>query len=195
MKKLILGAALAVSSLSFAQQFGVKGGVNISSMDGDTWSDAKSKVGFYAGFLYNAPLGANFSIQPELIYTQYGAKLLDNAIQKTNLNIGYVAVPVMFQYNFVPNFYVEAGPEFGFNVNANAKTDYKNDNIKASARTEIDTDNFKTFNFGMGIGLGYDFTENVGINARYTAGLTNVYENDKLDAKNGAFQVGLNYKF
>lgn len=195
MKKLFLGTALAVSSLTFAQQFGAKAGLNVSSIGGDTWTDAKAKPGFYAGVFYNAPLAANFSIQPELIYTQYGAKVLDNSIQKTNLNLGYIAVPVMFQYNVVPNFYLEAGPEFGFNVNANAKTDYKNDNLTDPDRVEIDTDNFNTFNFGIGLGLGYNFTQNVGVNARYVAGLTNVYKNDNYDAKNGTFQVGLNYKF
>ena len=32
MKKLFLGAAIAMSSLTFAQQFGIKAGMNVSSL-------------------------------------------------------------------------------------------------------------------------------------------------------------------
>ena len=50
MKKLFLGAAIAMSSLTFAQQFGIKAGMNVSSLSDDaTLSDQESKIGFNAG--------------------------------------------------------------------------------------------------------------------------------------------------
>ena len=58
------------------------------------------------------------------------------------------------------------------------------------------TDSFKTFDFGIGLGAGYYFTQNIGVNVRYTAGLSDVPKNNTDDAsRNGVFQVGLAYKF
>lgn len=37
--------------------------------------------------------------------------------------LSYINVPVMVQYNATPEFYLEAGPEFGLLVNAQAKGD------------------------------------------------------------------------
>lgn len=221
MKKLFLGAAVAASSIAFAQTygnqpikdgaradtgFGVKAGLNVSSMSGDTWTDKKAKPGFYAGVFYKAPIAEGFSVQPELIYTQYGtrSKFTSNLLNNTteyNLNLGYIAVPVMFQYNFVDEFFIEAGPEFGFMVNANSKVKNSNDNIPNGERVELKTDDFNKFNFGIGIGLGYYFIPELGISARYVAGLNNPLDqdNDKwgsdAKSKNGTFQVGLNYRF
>ena len=117
MKKLFLGAAIAMSSLTFAQQFGLKGGMNVSSISADGWDDSKAKIGFYGGLFMNAPLAENFSIQPELIYSQYGNKstststyTLGNSTitSKTtgSTNLDYLALPVMFQYNATPEFYL-----------------------------------------------------------------------------------------
>lgn len=211
MKKLFLGAAIAVSSLSFAQQFGIKAGMNVSSISKDaSLSDQKSKIGLNAGVFMNAPLAENFSIQPELLYTQYGSKfnqtgrtvvegnqILTNQTVSTSTHLDYIALPVMFQYNATPSFYLEAGPEFGLLVSAKDKR--KNE---TSGNTLAETDNYKDqlngFNFGVGLGAGYYFTPNVGLTARYVAGLTDIAKDrpSGSDAvKNNVFQVGLAYKF
>ena len=203
MKKLFLGAAIAMSSLTFAQQFGVKGGMNVSSLSDDaTLSDQESKIGFNAGVFMNAPLAENFSIQPEVLYNDLGSKvtrsteILGNTYSADySRNLGYISVPVMFQYNATPQFYLEAGPEFGFLVNASSKaTAGNNSNI-----TNIDTDSFNKFNMGIGLGAGFNITNKLGINARYVAGLNDVTDNDKWGSdasnKNNNFQVGLAYKF
>ena len=201
MKKLFLGAAIAVSSLTFAQQFGIKGGMNVSSLSEDaSLSDQKSKIGFNAGLFMNAPLAANFSIQPEIIYTQMGDKA-DATILGTNYsgsrNLDYVSLPVMFQYNATPSFYLEAGPEFGLLVSA--KNKLKNETTGDLIATSDDyKDDLNNFNFGLGLGAGYYFTPNVGLTARYVAGFTDIYKDGQNagDAvKNNVFQVGLAYKF
>lgn len=71
MKKLFLGIAIAVSSLTFAQQFGAKAGLNVSNVSN---SELNSKAGFYGGVFMNAPLSSQFNIQPELLYNSLGAK-------------------------------------------------------------------------------------------------------------------------
>ena len=205
MKKLVLGAAIAMSSLTFAQQFGVKGGMNVSSLSNDaTLSDQSSKIGFNAGVFMNAPLAENFSIQPEVLYNDLGSKVTRSTTIGGNTysadysrNLGYISVPVMFQYNATPGFYLEAGPQFGFLVSANDK--YKsstNGNTNNSNIVGLDKDAFNTFDFGLGLGAGYYFTPNIGLTARYVAGLTDIIKNNNGDSvKNNVFQVGLAYKF
>ncbi|MDH6253734.1 outer membrane immunogenic protein [Chryseobacterium sp. H1D6B] len=218
MKKLILGLAVTASSLAFAQQttststsssspvtFGVKGGMNVSSLSkGADLDDSKSKIGFNAGVFANIPVGSSFSVQPEVIYNDLGSKVTRKYSAFGNdykadysRNLGYVAVPVMFQYNATPEFYLEAGPEFGFLVSAKDK--FKSSTNGNSSDTQIatlDKSDFNTFNFGIGLGAGYYFTQNLGLTVRYTAGLTDIYKNNNGDAvRNNVFQVGLAYKF
>ncbi|ASK29153.1 opacity protein [Chryseobacterium sp. T16E-39] len=217
MKKLILGLAVTASSLAFAQQttsnstsssnpvtFGVKGGMNVSSLSkGADLSDSKSKIGFNAGVFANIPLASSFSIQPEVLYNDLGSKVTreysvlgNNFKDESSRNLGYIAVPVMFQYNATPEFFLEAGPEFGFLVSAKDKFKSSTNNNTSTRTTSLNKDNFNTFNFGIGIGAGYYFTQNLGVTARYTAGLTDIYKNNNGDAvRNNVFQVGLAYKF
>lgn len=203
MKKLFLSAAIAMSSLTFAQQFGIKGGMNVSSLSKDSsLSDQGSKIGFNGGLFMNAPIAENFSIQPELLYTQMGEKYDytqpitgDKISGATHLD--YVALPIMFQYNATPSFYLEAGPEFGLLVSAKDKQ--KNETTgQTIAESSNYKDNLNNFNAGIGLGAGYYFTPNVGLTARYVAGLTDIYkdgQNSGDAVKNNVFQVGLAYKF
>lgn len=184
MKKLFLVGAIALFGAMNAQSFGLKAGMNISNVSGD--GDAKSKVGFNAGVFMNAPIAANFSIQPEVLYNSKGAKLdYDNF--DINFNLDYISVPVMFQYNATPKFYLEAGPEFSFLISGKAKAEGESVDIK---------DGFKSFDIGIGLGAGYNITPNIGVNARYVAGVGDIAEENSGDAvRNGVFQIGLSYKF
>lgn len=194
MKKIFLGLALVAGTFAFSQKtststasaspvrFGVKAGLNISTISN---SDLNSKAGFYGGVFANIPVAQDFSVQPEVLYSGMGGKYKGNSDVK--LNTDYIAVPVMLQYNLIPNLYVEAGPQFGFLVSAKGKSNGASVDVK---------DNLKTFDFGIGLGAGYYFTQNIGVNLRYTAGLSDVPKNNNGDAaRNGVFQIGLAYKF
>ncbi len=194
MKKIFLGLALIAGTFTFAQKtssntasspvrFGLKAGLNVSSLSN---SDTNSKAGFYGGVFANIPVAQDFSVQPEVLYSGMGAKAKANSDVK--LNMDYIAVPVMLQYNALPNLYVEAGPQFSFLVSAKGKDNNGSVDVK---------DGFKTFDFGLGLGAGYYFTPNIGVNVRYVAGLTDVVKNriGGDSSKNGVFQVGLAYKF
>ena len=183
MKKLLLVGAVALFGAMNAQTFGLKAGMNVSSV---SESNTKSKVGFYGGVLMNAPIATNFSIQPEVLYNGKGAKSDDGDF---SLNLDYISIPVMFQYNVVPQFYLEAGPEFSFLISANAK----------GGGSSLDVKEFYNgFDMGVGLGAGYYFTPKVGLTARYVAGLTDIAKDRPSGSdsvKNNVFQVGLAYKF
>jgi len=204
MKKLFLGLGLVAGTFTFAQTsptFGIKAGVNISSLSDDGFDDTKSKAGFSGGLFMNAPLSEQFSIQPEVLYSQMGAKIegkFANTAYSTTRSLDYITVPVMFQFRATPAFYIEAGPEFGFLVSAKDKDTVGN----FSTTNQIDTDNFNTFNMGLGLGLGFDITKNIGVNARYVAGFTDInkngntsLQNDGNKNRNNTLQAGLYFKF
>jgi len=115
-----------------------------------------------------------------------GAK--DSGSSKNSLNLDYISVPVMFQYHATPQFYLEAGPEFSFLVSAQLKIDGISGDVK---------DFVKGFDAGIGLGAGYYFTPNIGLSARYVAGVTEILDADAGPDKstNNVFSVGLTYKF
>lgn len=206
MKKIFLGLAVAASSIAFGQQFGAKAGLNVSSMTKDgTLSDQKSKIGFNAGIFANFPVGSNFSIQPEVLYSQYGDKeerTVDNSTVSWGRHLDYITIPVMAQYNIVDGLFVEFGPEFGFMVNDKFKVKNETSNSTISESSLQAQYPYNKFNFGLGIGGGYWFTENIGLNVRYVAGMTDATENVTVggqtfddNTKNNVFQAGLNFKF
>ncbi|AQX13235.1 MULTISPECIES: porin family protein [Elizabethkingia] len=207
MRKLFLGLGLMAGTFAFSQtgpKFGIKAGMNVSSISQNGGlSDTKSKIGFNAGLFLNAPISSNFSIQPEVIYNDLGSKVTFGSDNQNSYstNLGYISVPVMFQFNATPQFYLEAGPEFSFLVSAKNKLKDGNGNVAVDDWSKTATDNLNTFNFGLGVGLGFNITENIGINARYTAGLTKIGKTDNpigrsySDSKNNVFQVGLNFGF
>ncbi len=226
MKKLFLGLGLVAGTFAFAQTsptFGIKAGVNVASISDDGYEDSKAKVGFAGGLFLNAPISEQFSIQPEVMYSQLGSKVTSRYTgtiagntydykSDAKLNLDYITVPIMFQFRATPQFYLEAGPEFGFLVSAKAK-DIKTTQINGSTTNQNENtsedikDSFSGFNMGAGLGLGYDITPNFGINARYVAGFTDInkknnnedgntsLQNDGNKNRNNNFQAGVYFKF
>ncbi|MDH5033340.1 porin family protein [Chryseobacterium cucumeris] len=206
MKKIFLGLALIAGTFAFAQstststeattpstsspkiKFGLKAGLNVSNLSN---MDMNSKAGFYGGVFVNIPVAKDFSVQPEVLYNAVGAK--EKGGSNAKLNLEYLSVPVMFQYKALPNLYVEAGPQFSFLIDAR---------LKKSASTGALKNATQSFDFGIGLGAGYNLTKNIGVNIRYTAGLSDIvktkyqYGYDREGSvRNGVFQVGVNYKF
>ncbi|MXS70790.1 outer membrane beta-barrel protein [Flavobacteriaceae bacterium W22] len=192
MKKILLGLAIVTSSLSFAQdktessasatRFGLKAGLNLSSINTDGF---KGKAGIYGGIFANIPLGTSVSVQPEVLYNNAGAKV--EGMSDVKLNLDYISVPIMIQYNIMPELYLEAGPQFSAAINKEVKTDAGSADVK---------DLFRNFDFGVGLGAGYYFTNNIGITARYAAGLIDISHNNPNEfIRSQVFQFGLACKF
>lgn len=204
MKKIFLGLGIIISGFAFSQQFGLKAGLNVSDINnGASGTDMKAKTGLYVGVTATIPVSDEFSVQPELIYNQLGAKtnlydfggIIGNVSTTTKLD--YISLPVMLQYNFPSNFYLELGPEFSYMVSA--KQGLSTSIISPS--TDINMDYLNRLNVGAGFGAGYNLNKNIGISARYTLGLTGLGKNGNVtdyfldSAKNNNLQVGVNFKF
>lgn len=219
MKKVIL-SAIAICTFGFANaqalKFGVRAGANFATLTGDAVADdVKMKVGFNAGGLMEIKFTEMISLQPEVLFSMQGAKTSDReddfagtiTEDESTVNLAYINVPVMFKLYPVKGFFLEAGPQVGFLVSAKSKDETTTTSGGISTNESTTTDikgDLKTVDFAFNGGLGYDFTENLFINARYSIGLSNVYDAPAflgvfgitdLDAKNSVISLNLGYKF
>ncbi|MEP6747665.1 MAG: porin family protein [Bacteroidota bacterium] len=187
MKKSIVIILLLAGTASFAQHFdlGIKGGANISNFTGSSnVNDVKAStlVGFHAGIFLGLYLGDHFSIQPEALFSTQGAKIEDGTT-KDDYKLTYINVPVLAKYRFNGGFYLEAGPQIGFNVHSTV-----------AGNSE---DFAKSTDLAIAGGLGYSSSIGLGIGARYVAGLSKVGDfnasTTRPDYKNGNIQISLFY--
>ncbi|MCL9806140.1 PorT family protein [Flavobacterium amniphilum] len=185
MKKLVLTVA-AVFAFGFANaqetKFGVKGGLNLADWSGDDADGIDSKIGFHIGGFAEIKVSDKFAVQPELLYSAQGGKADGGKV-----NVDYINIPVMAKFYATEQFSIEAGPQVGFLMSAKVKPDSGDDvDIK---------DQLKSTDFGVNVGLGYNFTENVSAGLRYNLGLSNIVDADGADVKNNVFSLSVGYKF
>ena len=114
----------------------------------------------------------------------------------TTTKLDYLSLPIMLQYNLPSNLYLEVGPEFSYMLSANQSL-----NTIITPSTNIKMDYLNRFNVGAGVGAGLKINENLGINARYTFGLTGIGKDGNVtdyflsNSKNNNLQVGLDFNF
>lgn len=210
MKRLVLISSIVLlvfSGKAFAQesQIGIKGGLNLSTLNIDNKNDKNLKAGFHAGVFTKIPLTESFAIQPELLYSMKGVKYSfeDNILAdgRANFNLNYLELPVKLVFNLSEDFEIQFGPYVSYLINANVDTDadvlgfWKIDNNK-----ELDRKNYNALDYGLSLGLGFDFDPLI-IGFNYNLGLNPVAKEDKMsrkilgDAKNSVIQVYAGIKF
>jgi hypothetical protein len=190
MKKTIIFAAslLMLTSLGVNAQkvhFGVKAGMNASSLNFEGNDNMQTKIGFNAGVLAHIHSNsAQWGFQPELYYSSEGSKSKSNSDE--SLNLGYLNVPVLVQYMFDNGFRIEAGPQVGFLLSAKSKVGDNSNDVK---------DGYKGTAFSVPVGVGYLTHSGLGFDARYNIGVSNIVDNDGPSVKSNVFQFGIFYQF
>ncbi|MGB2868920.1 MAG: porin family protein [Bacteroidota bacterium] len=208
MKKATLTLVVLILATSFATSQsltkGFKGGLNIATLggaDADN-ADLKSITTFSAGVFFNLSLPGPISIQPEVLYSQKGAKSSVPGLTVT-YNLVYVEVPVLLKFNIPlapgspvkPNIF--AGPAVGFLLTAKVKADPPSPPA-LPAETDIKDQTTNT-DFGVVFGAGLDIdlvALQLTIDARYNLGLTTIDKNGnssgtKADIKNRVMSVNV----
>jgi hypothetical protein len=177
--------------------FGLKAGTDVSFVTGDI-AIMESKEGFFGGVYARIPLGGKFSFQPELLYVMQGWKSSDDDSPKNTvkMNLDYIQLPLMFQWEAGTGFRIELGPQIG--VLVSAKNKYEGISLNAK-------DVFNKFDAGANFGLSYEFY-GFNIFTRYNLGLTNIlddetsvsvglWEKKKAKVYNQVISFGLGYTF
>lgn len=197
MKKVfVLIAAAIVSMSAMAQvQFGAKVGVDMTNFWGKD-AEHGMKPSYQAGLVMEYKFNDKFAIAPEAVFASQGGKFKAiemnlfgfNASKKVTFNTNYINVPIMLKYYVSPAFSVDFGPQVGFNV-------YSKVSVEDEDKAYDLKDSTKAVDFGLGLGGTYNLTENAFVQARYTLGLTKVFEGDYNKEKNGNIQLAFGMKF
>lgn len=210
--KLIVCALLicaGVTAQTEKLKLGVKAGLNIASLSFDEKGLSSSdRTGFNAGLMAEIPLAKNFSVQPELVFSQQGMKLsysdsdVENSHYKSTIALNYLNIPVMLKYYVVKGLSIQAGPQVGILLKA---TNKYQDNFLGYENSE--NLNLKDYSNGVdasvNFGLGYQFKDRFYADARYNLSYTNVFKDVTAntnyiingDMKNKVFQVTFGYFF
>lgn len=211
---LVMAAGLLVPAGVFAQEqqtsmdsgmtakFGIKGGLNLTSLYVDNVSSEHMKAGFNAGIFAKLPVTRGFSIQPELLYSVKGAKdTYNNLLEGSGeyqFNLGYIEMPVLAVINLARNFNLHAGGYAAYLASANVKD--VNSDGSVNGATDLNADNFQRWDFGLIGGLGFDI-ENFTLGARYNYGLTNIGKSGSLsgdltqNSKNAGVSIYIGFGF
>jgi hypothetical protein len=193
MKNLFLLCIVLVSSSAFSQSifdrlhFGLKAGANYSDFYNANF-DTEGLPGFHAGAIVAFDINENWSIQEDFMYSTQGAKLKDGFSDGKELKLSYISVPIVVKYKTDFGLYFEAGPQVGIL----ASQDFKE-------ITGSDADFAEKIDAGIVGGIGYQFSNGLGIGARYYMGLTDVSKTKSTtintDFQNHMSQVSLFYFF
>lgn len=158
MRKILAAALLAVSMLCATNaqaqiKFGLKGGVNVTSMSfNKEVLDASNRAGFFIGptVKFTLPV-VGLGIDVSALYDQREAKLKVDDVESDPIKTQAINVPVNVRYGFglgsLASIFLFAGPQFGFNVGD------KNQSIfRDAAEWKLNSSNFSV-NVGAGVML------------------------------------------
>ena len=215
MKKLFTAAIVALSMMFGANnaqaqvQFGLKGGLNVTSMslDKDKLLDTENQAGFFIGptVKFTLPI-VGLGIDASALYDQREAKLKGdingNKVETSSkLKTQAINIPINLRYGVglgsLANVFFFAGPQFGFNVGDKNKSIFQD-----AAEWKL-----KSSNFSVNVGLGFTVLSHLQVSANYNIACGKTGDVTVSDAagtalkemlgsgKANAWQVGLAYYF
>lgn len=208
---LLLFIALGLITLSSAKaqqeyfEYGFKGGVNISSINGDVPSSYESRTAMHIGAFGIYKVLPKLGIQAELLYSEQGVSneytTLGTSISQDIsydevLRTQYIQLPVMASYNLIENLWVEGGVQVGYLAKAEREieevTEDSLGSVNSSTETIDENDSYESFDLGLAGGLRYKLNRNFMIQARYTQSLNDINSEMLGNQFNGilSFSVG-----
>ncbi len=211
MKKILsfvfLVAAMMFATSANAQvKFGLKGGLNVTSMSfSEDVFDASNKTGFFVGPMVKVTVPiVGLSFDAAALYDQKEADVkyagTDGELGKVNVKQQSINIPVNVRYGFglssLANAFVFAGPQWGINVGD-----------KSFKWNETSSYSLKKSNFSVNVGAGVTLLSHLQISANYNIAcgksadaslvktaeaLTNA---GKDKSRNNSWQIALGYWF
>lgn len=177
----------------FLMKYGVKAGLNMTSMSNDMAFDPGfgMGVGFRVGGFLNMRWGYRtensskgtglWGFQPELMYSNQAVKT-----DAGDIKMNYIAVPLLLKVYPTTALSIEVGPELSYLISTSPST-------MAVDGAEIKVGDCKGMNVGLAAGLAYDFEMGLTVGARYTYGFTDMAKN--LKWKNSNIQITVGWMF
>ena len=199
--------SLATSPARSQVHFGLKGGLTLGTvksfpetfLEGFPW---KTKRGWVGGAFASYEFLRGVSIQPEVLFIQKGARLVDSEYDfEARFNFNYVEIPVLLKIDLylegaaaVPSFFI--GPFFGFNNRASIVMIDPYSKETEDIKSDVEKAEYGV-TFGLVVtqkwGPGY-----FSIDARYDLGLSNILKPgvewmESLKTRTWVFMIGYSY--
>lgn len=184
---IVLMAIIAVPA-SAQLKFGVKGGLNISSVHfSSDLLKADNVTGFQIGPMIETTIPLiGVGLDAAILYSQKGMDMKSGTGTSTSVKTDYIDVPVNFKWKFglpIVKAYLSAGPYVGFRVGGDKFWDVPG-NVIGQVKA-------KNFSAGLNFGAGVELIRHLQVGFNYGLGLTDNYSAEKIDlnAKNRGWSV------
>ena len=188
-KLLALLSLVLLTQAAMAQfHLGVKGGVNITKVEGKAFKD-EFRYGYHLGGFAEIGLGGKLGIQPEVLWSQNQTRVdssfsdvYENSLQISNyqdVTLNYLSIPVLLNYKLGSLMTLQAGPQFGILLDQ-SKTLLQNGQ-----------EAFKKGDFSL-VGGAQIHIAKIRLQGRYFVGLNNISDvGDQNKWNNQGFQLSL----
>ncbi len=208
---LTLAALLVLTGLNGQQDgrtyFGIKGGVNLANIrSGSSFTNDDNfdtRTGIAAGGFFHLALTDAVAIQPEILYSQMGAKFQANTsaflASSGELEMNYLSIPLLIKVSPFKALGLFVGPQLDYYMDGKVTyDDGEKDDQNLSYNGASGGQTFLALTGGVELNL----FGNLGIYGRYIYGLSNTVKGDYQDVftqgsilYNDAIQVGLTLGF
>ena len=165
---------------------GVKAGANIFKVEGKSFKD-EFNYGYHLGGFANFGIGGRFSLQPEVLFSQYQtttdstfSNIYENALSNTsNVKLNYLSIPLLLNYKLGSLISLQAGPMFSILMDQN------------KSLLQNGEDAFSKGDFSM-LGGAQLSLGKIKFSGRYSIGLNNINDIDNQDQwKNQGWQLSV----
>ena len=169
---------------SYAQGFhlGVKGGANITKIDGESFNE-EFKVGYSLGGFAELNFTQKWGIQPEVLWNQSKTTTSTSfnqvyqGVAGQDITLNYLSIPILITYRPSPLLSLQLGPQFGILLN-------QDDNLFENGKNAFKSGDFSILG-GAQLNLGA-----FRAGARYFVGLNNINDlSSEQKWKNQGFQL------
>jgi len=188
--KLLALLSLVLFTQAAMAQFhlGVKGGVNITKVEGKAFKD-EFRYGYHLGGFAEIGLGGKLGIQPEVLWSQNQTRVdssfsdvYENSLQISNyqdVTLNYLSIPVLLNYKLGSLMTLQAGPQFGILLD------------QSKTLLENGQEAFKKGDFSLFGGAQIHIAK-IRLQGRYFVGLNNISDvGDQNKWNNQGFQLSL----
>lgn len=140
MKKCLIILLCVYGTLSYAQDFGVKGGLNFTFFkvdEGNFGTNPDTEVGYYGGVFLDFEIDNGLHIQPELLYKGVG-------------DFKFLNAPIYLKYDIYESVHILVGPSLNYFF------DFFSNKFKVRADLSLDYDFSSEMSIHMKYTIGFE---------------------------------------
>ena len=207
MKKLILSLAIAAIAAGSAMAQVSVGAGYLNQTSKSSLSESSSSKGnsdgFYVGAAFSCPIIAGLSVDPGVYYgfltssTDVNIAGFELANGKTQSH--YLMIPIDLRYSFHALDFLDvfalAGPRFNVGLASTTTVSALGDAVEQKIDNYGENSSLQRFDFGLGVGIGFDLFQMVRVKFGYDWGLLDIDKNDSMKTSCSGWNIGAAFLF